>query len=170
MRLHAVRAIGILVAALIAGPAFADILTGKVVGVSDGDTVTVLIEEHVQVKVRIAGIDAPEMSQAFGQAAKSSMSDCAYGKQAQVEWKKLDRYGRTVGKLTVGGLDCGLRQINMGLAWHYKAHAREQWAEDRRTYAEAETVARASSKGLWVDSNPIPPWDYRHPGHREAAP
>lgn len=87
------RAIGILVESLISAPAFADILVGKVVAVSDGDTVTVLTENHVQVKIRIAGIDAPEKGQAFGQVAKSSMSDCAFGKQAQVEWKKLDRYG-----------------------------------------------------------------------------
>lgn len=132
-----------LATALFAGQAAADTMAGKVVGVSDGDTVTLLTAEHRQVKIRVAGIDAPEKGQPFGQAAKESMSDCAFGKQAEVEWKKLDRYGRTVGKLTVGGLDCGLRQINMGLAWHYKAYAREQSVEDRQSYAEAETVARA---------------------------
>lgn len=109
-------------------PAIADTLVGKVVAVADGDTVTVLTDEHRQVKVRIAGIDAPEKSQAFGQAAKKAMSDCAFGKQAGVEWKKLDRYRRTIGKLTVDGVDCGLRQIELGLAWHYKAYEREQAA------------------------------------------
>lgn len=170
MRQHTWRTIGVLGAALIAGPAAADLLAGKVVGVSDGDTVTVLTEEHVQVKVRIAGIDAPEKGQPFGQAAKSSMSGCAFGKQAQVEWKKLDRYGRTIGKLTVDGLDCGRRQVEMGFAWHYKAYAREQLAEDRQAYAKAETAARAASKGLWRDAHPTPPWDYRHPARSEAAP
>jgi endonuclease YncB( thermonuclease family) len=170
MRHHPWRTIGVLGATLIAGPAAADLLAGQVVGVSDGDTVTMLTEEHVQVKVRIAGIDAPENGQPFGQAAKSSMFDCAFGKQAQVEWRKLDRYGRTIGKLTVDGLDCGLRQVEMGFAWHYKAYAREQSAEDRQAYAKSETVARAAAKGLWRDAHPIPPWDYRHPARSEAAP
>lgn len=142
--------------------AAADTLEGKIVGVSDGDTVTLLTSERRQVKIRIEGIDAPEKSQAFGQAAKKAMSDCAFGKQADVEWKKLDLYGRTIGKLTVDGIDCGLRQIELGFAWHYKAYEREQTLADRKAYAEAEGTARAARKGLWIDAQPTPPWEFRH--------
>lgn len=141
---------------------FAETLEGRVVGIADGDTVTVLAEGHRRVQIRIAGIDAPEKRQPFGQSAKASMSDCAFGKAATVEWKKLDRYGRTIGKLVVDGVDCGLRQIELGLAWHYKAYEREQSPEDRGSYAEAEKSAKLASKGLWSDPIPQPPWEFRH--------
>lgn len=162
MRRQAWWAIGAMVAALLAWPAAADTLEGKVVGVSDGDTVTLLTSENRQVKVRIEGIDAPEKSQPFGKVAKKAMSDCAFGKQADVEWKKLDRYGRTIGKLTVSRVDCGLRQIELGLAWHYKAYEREQALADRKAYAEAEKTAKDAHRGLWIDAQPIPPWEFRH--------
>ncbi|SEA52096.1 thermonuclease family protein [Acidovorax soli] len=142
--------------------AVADTLDGKVVGVSDGDTVTLLTAEHRQIKIRIAGIDAPEKAQAFGQAAKKAMSACAFGKAASVEWKKLDRYGRTIGQLSVDGVDCGLRQVELGLAWHYKAYEREQAPTDRQAYAEAEKAAKEAGKGLWSDPKPQPPWEFRH--------
>jgi endonuclease YncB( thermonuclease family) len=142
--------------------AIADTLDGKVVGVSDGDTVTLLVDSHRQVKVRIAGIDAPEKSQAFGQAAKKAMSECSFGKAASVEWKKLDLYGRTIGKLFVDGVDCGMRQIELGVAWHYKTYEREQDPADRLAYAEAEDKAKSDRRGLWSDATPVPPWDYRH--------
>lgn len=145
-----------------ASPALADTLQGKVIGVSDGDTVTVLTIERRHVKIRIAGIDAPEKKQAFGQASKEGMSDCAFGKPVEVEWSKLDRYGRTIGKIHASGIDCGLRQIEMGLAWHYKAYEREQIPEDRLAYARAETIAKEAGKGLWRDKSPVPPWEFRH--------
>lgn len=170
MRQRPLPAVFALWAAFLAGDAFADSLVGKVVGISDGDTVTLLTEEHRQSRIRVAGIDAPEKGQPFGKASKESLSDCAFGKQVKIEWKKVDRYGRTVGKMTVDGLDCGLRQIELGHAWHYKAYAREQAPEDRQAYAEAETAAKAARKGLWAEDRPTPPWDYRHPSHNEASP
>ncbi|MBB4843193.1 endonuclease YncB(thermonuclease family) [Paucibacter oligotrophus] len=148
-------------ALIVAFTAHAETVTGKVIGVADGDTVTVLTEGPRQVKVRIAGIDAPEKGQAFGQAAKKVMSDCAFGQVASVDWKKLDRYGRAIGKLTVDSIDCGLRQIELGLAWHYKAYEREQTPADRSAYAEAENAARLASTGLWIDARPTPPWEFR---------
>ena len=90
------------------------------------------------------------------------MSDCAFGKAARVEWKKLDRYGRTIGKLSVDGVDCGLRQIEMGLAWHYKAYEHEQHPADRQAYSDAEKTASEARKGLWIDPQPQPPWEFRH--------
>lgn len=151
------------------GPAHAATLEGRVVGITDGDTVTVLVDRR-EVKVRVAGIDAPEKKQAFGQRSKEHLSDCAFGKAVSVEWSKTDRYGRTIGKVTVDGVDCGLRQVQDGLAWHYKAYAKEQSATDRGSYADAEFQAVARKAGLWSDPHPTPPWEFRHPAsanHRD---
>lgn len=144
------------------GHAHADVLEGKVVGVTDGDTVTVLVDRR-EIKVRVAGIDAPEKKQAFGQRSKEHLSDCAFGKAVSVQWNKSDRYGRTIGKVTAGGVDCGLRQIQDGLAWHYKAYAKEQSAIDRAAYSEGESQAVSRKAGLWIQPNPTPPWEFRHP-------
>jgi endonuclease YncB( thermonuclease family) len=146
----------------------AETMTGKVVAIADGDTITVLIERR-EVKVRIGGIDAPEKKQPFGQQSKQAMSDCAFGKEVNVQWKKTDRYGRTIGKVVADGVDCGLRQIELGLAWHYKAYQKEQPPEDRITYATAESSARSSLEGLWSDPTQTPPWEFRHAGKRAAA-
>lgn len=151
-----------LTAALVALPAHGETLAGKVVGITDGDTLTVLID-HREVKVRVAGIDAPEKRQSFGQRSTEHLSVCAFGKAASIEWSKMDRYGRTIGKVIAGGVDCGLRQIELGMAWHYKAYAKEQSATDRAVYAVAESQAVARKAGLWSDPHPTPPWEFRHP-------
>lgn len=142
--------------------ACADQLLGKVVGVSDGDTVTVLDSNEKENKVRLAGIDAPEKKQAFGQISKQHLADLVFGKYVTVEWRKRDKYSRIVGKVIVDGNDACLDQINSGLAWHYKQYAGEQTEEDRRTYANAEVSARSECKGLWKEDHPIPPWEFRH--------
>lgn len=150
------------------GHAHADVLEGKVVGVMDGDTITVLVDRR-EVKVRVAGIDAPEKMQAFGQRSKEHLSACSFGKAVSVQWNKTDRYGRTIGKVIVDGVDCGLRQVQDGLAWHYKAYAKEQSATDRVTYAEAESQAVTHKSGLWSDPKPTPPWEFRHPDKGDTA-
>ena len=142
--------------------ASAESLHGRVVGITDGDTIMVLVD-HREVKVRVAGIDAPEKKQPFGQRSKEHLSDCAFGKSVAVEWSKKDRYGRTIGKVTADGVDCGLRQIQDGLAWHYNAYAKEQSSSDRAAYSEAESQAMARKTGLWSDPHPTPPWEFRHP-------
>ena len=147
--------------AVLSATAGADTLSGKVVGVADGDTLTVLVEQRT-VHVRIAGIDAPEKGQPFGQVSKQGLSKCAYGNQVEVEWHKKDKYGRTVGKVTAGTIDCGLRQIEQGLAWHYKAYVKEQAPSDRTAYAHAEEAAREARAGLWSEAAPVAPWEYRH--------
>ena len=147
---------------LCSSQASANTLSGKVVAVLDGDTITVL-HDNVQTRVRITGIDAPEKKQAFGQRSKQSMSDCAFGKDVEIDWKKLDRDGRTIGKVVADGVDCGLRQIEIGMAWHYKAYAKNQSREDREAYALAEEKAKAERRGLWSDNDPLPPWEFRHP-------
>jgi len=141
--------------------AFADIVIGRVIGISDGDTLTLHTHDKQQLKVRLAGIDAPEKGQSFGQASKRNLSELVYGKRVEVESNKKDRYGRTVGKVLSDGFDVNLEQVKAGLAWHYKAYEKEQTPSDRIAYAEAEQSARAARKGLWIDQYPIPPWEFR---------
>jgi endonuclease YncB( thermonuclease family) len=148
-------------ASLLAQLGHAETLTGKVVAITDGDTVTVLDANKTQHKIRLAGIDAPEKKQAFGNTSKDRLSDCAYNKEVNVEWDKVDRYGRKVGKIIVNGVDCNLRQIKLGMAWHYKKYESEQSADDRTNYAAAETAVKASRTGLWSEANPVAPWDFR---------
>jgi endonuclease YncB( thermonuclease family) len=135
---------------------------GKVVGVADGDTITVLDADNTQHKIRLSGIDAPEKKQAFGQRSKQSLSDLVFSKTVAVETTKRDRYGREIGKVIVNGVDANLVQVQRGFAWHYKAYEREQPAIDRKVYANAENEARAARRGLWADVEPVPPWDFRH--------
>jgi endonuclease YncB( thermonuclease family) len=153
----------VLLAAIVASAAVAHAADteGVVVGVSDGDTLTVLEANNVPRRVRLMGLDAPEKGQAFGARAKESLSDCAFGRRAVVAGEKIDRYGRLVGKVLVEGVDCNLRQVELGLAWHYKAYEREQTGQDRRAYTEAEVQAREGRLGLWKETAPQPPWDYR---------
>ena len=126
---------------------------------------TVLDAERRQYKVRLAGIDAPEKAQAFGQASKISLSDQIFGREVAVTWDKRDRYGRIIGKISVDHRDVCLEQIRRGMAWHYKQYARDQAPDDRGTYAEAEVAARAARAaraGSWQDVSPVVPWEWRH--------
>jgi len=136
-------------------------LLGMVVGVMDGDTIDVLTTDKVLVRVRLAGIDAPEKAQPFGAAAKQKLSDLVFAREVVVVWDKKDRYGRTVGKVLVNGADADLRMVESGLAWHYKKYAWEQSVDDQLRYAAAETTARTRRVGLWRDAEPIAPWDFR---------
>lgn len=145
--------------------AWADILTGRVVGVTDGDTITVLDGSNTQHKIRLGGIDAPEKKQAFGNASKKSLSDLVYNKQVDVDWYKYDRYGRIVGKVIVDVVDVNLEQIKRGMAWYYKKYKGELVLEDRLSYLHAQEEAEAEQLGLWVDIKPIAPWDFRR-GHQ----
>ena len=147
--------------ALCINTAWADILTGRVVGVTDGDTITVLDGSNTQHKIRLGGIDAPEKKQAFGNVSKKSLSDLVYDKRVDVDWYKHDRYGRIVGKVMVDGVDANLEQIKRGMAWYYKKYKGELVLEDRLSYLHAEKNAEAKKLGLWFDDKPIPPWEYR---------
>ena len=134
----------------------AEIVTGKCVGVTDGDTATVLVDGNRQVKVRFHGIDAPESSQDFGQRSKQKMSDLIYGKEVKVDILERDKYGRSVAKVYVGGVYTNLEMVKSGLAWHYV-----QYAPNDSDLASAEKAARASKVGLWSHANPTPPWNWR---------
>ncbi len=150
--------------------AHAEVLEGRVVAIADGDTVTVLDAQQTQFKIRVAGIDAPEKTQAFGQRAKEHLAALVFNKPVRVDWQKRDRYGRIVGQIWVQPPDCprcgptldaGLAQVSQGLAWWYRAYANEQSPADRGRYEAAENEARARRVGLWHDPDPIPPWDWR---------
>ncbi|WP_337287213.1 thermonuclease family protein [Candidatus Methylomirabilis sp.] len=129
---------------------------GRVVGVSDGDTITVLMGGHKQIKVRLAEIDAPEKSQAFGQRSKQSLSDMIFGKSVRVEQRDVDRYGRVVGRVFIGGTDVNAEQVRQGMAWVYRQYLRDT------TLLTVEKEAREARRGLWSDPHPVPPWEYRH--------
>lgn len=139
----------------------AETLSGKVVKITDGDTLVILDATQTQHKIRLAGIDAPEAKQPFGQKSKERLSQVVAGQQVAVDWSKRDRYDRIVGKIIYAGQDVNLAQIRAGLAWWYRKYAQEQSPVDRQLYEAAEAQARANQVGLWSASDPIPPWDWR---------
>lgn len=136
-------------------------IVGRVVSVADGDTITVLDTAKTQHKIRLAGIDAPEKSQPFGNRSKQSLSDLVFSKTVTVDTDKVDKYKRNVGKVLVDGVDANLEQIKRGMAWHYKAYEREQSALVRQAYSNAEIEAKAAMRGIWADAEPVAPWDFR---------
>lgn len=151
----------IMICSACASLAQADILTGKVIKIADGDTLTVLDAEKKQYRIRLTGIDAPEKKQAFGTVSKQHLATLAFGKTVHVEWFRRDRYQRILGKVWVGGQDANLEQIRAGLAWHYKQYEKDQPPLDRRRYAQAEALARLDRVELWRDPSPMAPWDFR---------
>jgi endonuclease YncB( thermonuclease family) len=149
-----------------------EFIQGRVVGVSDGDTITVLDANREQHKIRLSGIDAPEKAQPFGQRSKENLSRLVFDRNVTVEWRKKDRYGRTVGKVMVAesgcrdancpkALDACNAQIDAGMAWWYRQYAREQEPGDAHRYEQSELEARTRRIGLWTESQPTPPWDWR---------
>ncbi len=143
--------------------AFPRTIEGRVVGVTDGDTITVLTAENKQYKIRLAGIDAPERGQDFGTKSSDSLSKLIFNQIVRIAATKLDKYGRTIGKVFIGEKDMNLELVREGMAWHYKQYEDEQSEQDRKTYAEAEIQSRTKKIGLWSMPNPVPPWVYRHP-------
>jgi endonuclease YncB( thermonuclease family) len=136
-------------------PGAAKELSGKVVGVADGDTITVLDETKTPHRIRLLGIDAPEKNQAFGTRAKQALSEKVFGKEVVVRWAKKDQYGRVLGDVHLDGRWMNKEMIADGFAWHYKHY------DHRPELAKAEEEARKAKSGLWVDKNPEAPWDYR---------
>jgi endonuclease YncB( thermonuclease family) len=129
--------------------------------VSDGDSLTLLDIEKRQHKIRLQGIDAPEMKQAYGQKSKESLSKLVYNKTIKVYWSKKDRFGRTVGQVMLGEIDICLEQVRRGMAWHFKDYQDEQSVKDRDLYDRAEVEARELRLGLWQDAAPIEPAVFR---------
>lgn len=142
-------------------PSLAETLLGHCVGVTDGDTCTLLLTDDAgskrTEKIRFHGIDAPESHQAYGQAAKKFVSDLIYDKDIRVEVQTRDKYGRLVGKIFVGDTNVNLEVVKAGYAWWYR-----QYGAGETALAEAEEAARTARRGLWQDKNPVAPWDFRH--------
>jgi endonuclease YncB( thermonuclease family) len=137
-------------------------LTGLVVGVADGDTLTILTAEKKQVKIRLEGIDAPEDGQDFGTKAKQALSGLVFGKQVKCVESRKDRFGRTLANVYLGERWINLELVESGNAWHFT-----KYSGDKRL-AAAEKEARAARKGLWQQANAIPPWEYRKPASDES--
>jgi len=127
-----------------------------VVGVHDGDTITVLTPEKRQIKVRLAEIDCPETKQPYGSVAKKTLSEKIFDKDVTVKFKgKPDKWGRSLAIIYLNGKNINLEMIQDGLAWHYKSYSKS------KEFADAEKEARSKRKGLWSDKRPIPPWEFR---------
>ncbi len=148
----------------------AETLQGRVVGVAEGDTLTILIAGNIQHKIRLAGIDAPEKRQPFGERSRQHLALLAHGRDGTALCNKTDRYRRKVCKVTVQPPDCstcdktldvGLAQVAIGAAWWYREYAKEQSPEDRSRYESAEQEAQNNRLGLWRDKDLVPPWEWR---------
>jgi micrococcal nuclease len=142
----------------LAAPAFAH----QVIGISDGDTLTLLVDRK-PLKIRLGDIDAPEKTQAFGERSKQSLSDLCFGRDATYKAQTIDKYGRTVARVTCGGVDVNRAQVERGMAWVY-----DKYNTDRSLPA-LQANAKTGSKGLWADKSPVAPWEFRHPPKNGAA-
>jgi endonuclease YncB( thermonuclease family) len=141
------------------------VIEGKVVSIADGDTLTVL-EGREQFKIRLEGIDAPEGHQSYGNKSKEALAQKVLQRTARIEWREHDRYGRTVGQVFVDSKWVNREMVKDGWAWHYREYSKSE------VLADAESDARTARVGLWVDKDPIPPWEFRRPVASEppAAP
>lgn len=142
----------------------AEVITGKVVRIADGDTVTILAEGNQQVTVRLADIDAPEKGQAFGNVARQALADAVFLKDVQVDVVKIDKYGRSVGYVVADGKDVNQMLVRDGYAWVYRQYV------TRKSYLQDEEAARNRRTGLWKDTNPKAPWEFRHGDKAGSSP
>jgi len=140
--------------------------SGKVVGVADGDTITVLRDKQPQ-KIRLYGIDCPEKRQPFGKKAKQFTSELAFGKVVEVEPVATDRYGRTVAFVRVENISVNEELIKEGLGWVYMRYCKLPLCVE---WQGLQLTAQDEKRGLWGDSDHIPPWDFRRQERKNAAP
>ena len=130
-------------------------LTGRVVRVADGDTLTLLDGARVEHRIRLYGIDAPEQHQPFGARAKQALSTKVYGKTVEAENMSIDRYGRIVSKVYLDGRLINRELVAEGWAWDYVQF------DPKQEFAAAQAEARTARRGVWSDSHPTPPWEFR---------
>ena len=126
------------------------------VRIADGDTLTLLDAHNTQHKIRLHGIDTPERGQPFGNAAREALEALVAGQPIEVAIQDTDRYGRTVGTVYRNGQNANLALVRGGWAWWY-----ERYARNDESLAQAQREAQAARRGLWQDSSPIPPWEWR---------
>jgi endonuclease YncB( thermonuclease family) len=130
-----------------------------VIEVYDGDTLTLLVDENgseKRYKVRFYGIDAPEADQEYGITSRDALREKILGEKVRVEVISVDRYGRSVGKVMLGGRYINLEMVSEGNAWYYA-----DYASGERDLENAQNQARSRRQGLWYKNNPLPPWEYR---------
>jgi endonuclease YncB( thermonuclease family) len=153
------------VSVLLAQPAAAEELLGQVVGISDGDTLTLLTQDHRQVRMRLAGIDAPESRQPYDSRARQELSQLSFRQAVRVIVEDTDRYGRTVGKVLLGPLDLNAELVRRGAAWVYPHYNRDP------ALPPLQAAARQARRGLWAlpASEQVPPWDWRQNGRSASA-
>ncbi|HAJ7809870.1 thermonuclease family protein [Escherichia coli] len=139
-----------------------EILQGKVIRVLDGDTIEVktlpakIVVYEVPIRVRLINIDAPEKKQPFGRWSANQLKALIAGKQVTVSYTQRDRYGRIVGRvLTTNGTDASRFMVQSGAAWVY-----ERYNTDKSLPA-LQREAQEQKRGLWADTNPVPPWEWR---------
>lgn len=129
--------------------------------VVDGDSLRLFDTNGQRVTVRLAGIDAPEKTQAYADRSRQNLqalvSDCA----PEVQIQKIDRYGRSISQVFCGERDLALAQLESGLAWHFSRYANEQPPALRTAYVQAEQRSKEAGLGLWKDEAPIEPWSFR---------
>lgn len=130
------------------------VFSGQVIGIADGDTLTVLHDRH-PMTIRLAGVDAPEKAQAFGQQSKQSLSNMCFGKDATYQIADIDRYGRTVAVVICDGINVNQAQVQRGFAWVYTRYNKD------RLLPSLEAGAKKAKVGLWGGGNPTPPWLFR---------
>ena len=133
----------------------AEIITGKVIKIADGDTLTLLTDSNKKIRIRLAGIDAPERKQPFGNSAKEILAKLVFQKKILIETQTRDRYGRIVGTVFLDNQNVNNELIRQGMAWVYKKYT------DNEILYELENKAKTNRVGLWADENPIAPWDWR---------
>lgn len=133
-------------------------IAGKVVGIADGDTITVL-QDNKQYRIRLYGIDTPEKRQDFGQRAKQFTSKMVFRKPVEVRPLDIDRYKRIVGLVYVKDQCLNKELVKAGFAWVYQKYCKKSFCNN---WLKLEQAARTNKLGLWVYDNPIPPWDFRH--------
>jgi micrococcal nuclease len=139
-------------------------LTGKVVAIADGDTLTVLDESKTQHKIRLAGIDAPEKGQAFGTKAREALGDKEFQQSVRVDVIDIDRYHREVGRIYLGERFINMEMVADGFAWRYVQY------DKPGEFTGAEAEAREHRRGLWVDPTPTPPWEWRKAKRQASKP
>ena len=150
---------------VLAGP----IVQGMVRAVYDGDTILLATPQQNRLKVRLYGIDAPETSkrdspgQAFGSLARRALMSKIMGKEVSAEIIEADQYNRSVAVIRYAGRDINREMVSEGMAWAYRRYLSGPYASQ---YIEVEQTARASRRGLWSASNPMPPWEFRHKNGR----
>lgn len=137
----------------------------KVVKIKDGDTIVVLTKDNQMITVRLAEVDCPEKNQAFGQKAKQYTADLCFGKGVKLQGTEHDRYGRTIALVILAnGTNVNYELVKNGYAWQYS-----QYSKNNPVLAGYQQQAQQQRLGLWQDTNPTPPWEFRK-GERVQRP